>query len=332
MVWTGTRGPREDGHGRWWRGDLESRCSPDGTLDSENRQHTVPRLDSPAFEWDRPTWQRLDQGNSWEKLLLLSSLVTVAPPDGGSDFAGVGLVPYKRAKRSSTPGVVGGCGPGREGGHLPSPRPITAASPPPPHFTRQLPRPACINHHQLSGTSLFRLQSSPSPSVGPSTRIPGVDRGRGRDAGRARSALLRKLAPSIVTRRRGHRIWQTSKRCRHQGWVCGLGMHSGYAMHSSHGTCTSCQECSTAPGHALGPGSSHLEAYRPVSDARSRDLSIHTTPSCLPHFFFFGQVEVAFFGAARWGLGSSAVFFGGGSFCAFGVWVGMFDHGSVVHV
>lgn len=80
---------------------------------------------------------------------------------------------------TSTPGVVGGCGPGREGGHLPSPRPITAASPPPTRFTRQLPMPACINHHQLCGTSLFRLQSSTSPSVGPYTSISGCRSAKG---------------------------------------------------------------------------------------------------------------------------------------------------------
>jgi len=69
-----------------------------------------------------------------------------------------------------------------------------------------------------------------------------------------------------------------------------------YTMHSSHGTCTSCQECLTAPGHVLGSDSGHLEACRPVSDARSRDLPIHTTPARLPLLFppFFRQVTVDF--------------------------------------
>lgn len=57
VVWTGTRGPREDGHARWWRGSLESRCDHNGTLDSGNRRHALPRLGSPA-------WSGIDQHGS----------------------------------------------------------------------------------------------------------------------------------------------------------------------------------------------------------------------------------------------------------------------------
>lgn len=49
MVWTGTRGPREDGHGQWWRGDLESRCSPDETLNSGNMRYTLPKVGFSSF-------------------------------------------------------------------------------------------------------------------------------------------------------------------------------------------------------------------------------------------------------------------------------------------
>lgn len=211
-------------------GALSHAARPMERSTSETGDICSPRLYSPASEWDRPRWQRRHQGNSLERLLLLNSMVTVDPRwwirfslKSTPSFTG-------EPRGTSTPGVVGGCGPGREGGHLPSPRPITKASPPPTRFTRQLPRPACINHHQLSGTSVLHLHSSshlPRHRPAPTPASRGVDRGRGRDAGRARSALLRSLASSIVTGGCGHRILQTSRRSRDRGWVCGLGMHPG---------------------------------------------------------------------------------------------------------